>query len=699
MQVAPGRGITGETMQFHGTADRWTLAGAATVATLFSSATATTGSPAVTLRTVGAGQAAAFTYDLARSVVYTRQGNPAWAGQKRDGDDGPIRSDDLFFGGGQPSWVDMNKVAIPQADEQQRLLANLDHRDERGPHAAAALLVPAARREGRGGHDRRRPRQRRHRGAVRPLQGRRARRAARSPTGSASARRRTCIPARRSRMPTRCEADGFEIALHLTPAAATSRATSLRGDWADAAARRSAPSIPSLDAPVTNRTHCIAWSDWASEPIVELENGVRLDTNYYYWPAAFVQNRAGHVHRLGHADAVRRHRRLADRRLPGGDADDRRVGHHVRRAHRGAARRCARAAGLLRRVHGQHAHRQPPARRRGRDRGRGRAAAACRWSRRGRCSTWLDGRNGSSFRDLTFTSNRLQFSIARGGAGANGLEAMLPVNGPTGALTTVTRGGATVSTSRRTVKGIEYAVFDAAAGDYVATYGTAPGPGTAPETTITAFTQTGHAAHVEFTATPASSTFQCSLDGSAFAACVSPRDYSGLASGQHTFQVRAIEPGGTPDPTPAARTFTVVSDTPPPDVPGGPESGGPSSRRPGSGSGSAADRVAPRIRVQTRRARMTTGGSISLRATCPADEVRCSVRLRLRRGRAYVGSRALVMSGGQTRSFRLRLRRAARLQLVTDRSLRVTAVAFARDEAGNDAAARTAVQLLAPRGR
>ena len=45
------------------------------------------------------GQAAAFTYDLARSVVYTRQGNPAWAGQERDdGTSGPIRSDDLFFG-------------------------------------------------------------------------------------------------------------------------------------------------------------------------------------------------------------------------------------------------------------------------------------------------------------------------------------------------------------------------------------------------------------------------------------------------------------------------------------------------------------------------------------------------------------------------------------------------------------------------
>lgn len=41
------------------------------------------------------GQAATFTYDLARSVVYTRQANPAWAGQERDGI-APKRSDDLF---------------------------------------------------------------------------------------------------------------------------------------------------------------------------------------------------------------------------------------------------------------------------------------------------------------------------------------------------------------------------------------------------------------------------------------------------------------------------------------------------------------------------------------------------------------------------------------------------------------------------
>ena len=127
--TTPGAGIVGQTIQFHGTADRYTLSGASSLATLYSTAQTSTANPAVTLRSVGpnGGQAAAFTYDLARSIVLTRQGNPAWAGQERDGLT-PIRSDDLFYGPAtfdpQPNWVDLNKVAIPQADEQQRLLAN-----------------------------------------------------------------------------------------------------------------------------------------------------------------------------------------------------------------------------------------------------------------------------------------------------------------------------------------------------------------------------------------------------------------------------------------------------------------------------------------------------------------------------------------------------------------------------------------------
>ena len=80
--AAPGRGIVGQTMQFHGAADRYALNGATSVADLYTTATAATTAPAVTMRNVGSqgGRAAAFTYDLAKSVVQTRQGNPAWAG-------------------------------------------------------------------------------------------------------------------------------------------------------------------------------------------------------------------------------------------------------------------------------------------------------------------------------------------------------------------------------------------------------------------------------------------------------------------------------------------------------------------------------------------------------------------------------------------------------------------------------------------
>ena len=84
----PGVGIVAE-HQFPGRRSCYTVASGTNIfslATLYSNAQTTT-DPAVTLRSIRSdgGQAAAFTYDLARSIVYTRQGNPAWAGQARDG--------------------------------------------------------------------------------------------------------------------------------------------------------------------------------------------------------------------------------------------------------------------------------------------------------------------------------------------------------------------------------------------------------------------------------------------------------------------------------------------------------------------------------------------------------------------------------------------------------------------------------------
>jgi hypothetical protein len=51
--------------------------------------------------------------------------------------------------------------------------------------------------------------------------------------------------------------------------------------------------------------------------------------------------------------------------------------------------------------------------------------------------------------------------------------------------------------------------------------------------------------------------FQCQLDGGAFAACASPQSYSGLSNGAHTFAVRALDSAGSPDPTPATYIWTI----------------------------------------------------------------------------------------------------------------------------------------------
>ena len=67
-----------------------------------------------------------------------------------------------------------------------------------------------------------------------------------------------------------------------------------------------------------------------------------------------------------------------------------------------------------------------------------------------------------------------------------------------------------------------------------------------------------------FSASEAGSMFACQLDGGGWEACASPKDYTGLTDGSHTFHVRATNTKGNTDPTPA--TYTWLIDTSPPET-------------------------------------------------------------------------------------------------------------------------------------
>ena len=227
----------------------------------------------MTLRSVGAagGQAAAFTYDLARSVVYTRQGNPAWAGTERDGT-GPVRSDDLFFGGAQDDWVDLARSQIPQADEQQRLLANLITQMNLDrtplprfwylPRGAQAAVVMTGDDHG----------SRRDAGAVRRAS------SARAPAGCSVADWE-CVRATsyvypehvRAGARRRYQAGGFEIALHLDTSCANQHATARCGACGRISCGEVQDELPASRRSATNRTTASRGAAGPTTRIVERE--------------------------------------------------------------------------------------------------------------------------------------------------------------------------------------------------------------------------------------------------------------------------------------------------------------------------------------------------------------------------------------------------------------------------------------------
>jgi hypothetical protein len=478
----PGAGIVAQTIQYHGTADRYGVNGASTIATLYSGPTTATSSPAVVLNSVGTngGHAAAFAYDLARSVVYTRQGNPAWAGQDRDGDS-VIRPDDLFYGAAsfdpEPDWVDHNKVAVPQADEQQRLLANLIIRMNAAkkplprfwyfPRNLSAVVIMTADDHGSfysGGAT-----------AARFNQF-----LAASPNGCVVdnwecvrgsaylfASNVASNPLTDSQAASFI-AQGFEIGVHVDSNPDCSNWTHNSLDSAYTNDLNSfASKYPSVPAPVTHRMHCVSWSDYDSQPKVELSHGIRLDSTYYYYPGSWVNDTPGFFTGSGIPmrftdingnilDVYQAATQMTDESsqtypytvntlLDYAIGSAGYYGAFVVNAHADIAASSTSDAVVSSAL------------------ARGIPVISAR-----QMLEWLDGRNASSFSSVTWDGGFLSFTV-NAATGANGLVVMVPVD-ESQTVTSVKHDGNSILFRMLTVKGIVYASFSASNGKYDITY-------------------------------------------------------------------------------------------------------------------------------------------------------------------------------------------------------------------------------------
>ena len=66
------------------------------------------------------------------------------------------------------------------------------------------------------------------------------------------------------------------------------------------------------------------------------------------------------------------------------------------------------------------------------------------------------------------------------------------------------------------------------------------------------------------------SKFECDLDGAGFSVCSTGKEYTTLADGSHTFQVRSVDNVGLNDPTPASYTWVVDTTNPDTSITGSP---------------------------------------------------------------------------------------------------------------------------------
>jgi hypothetical protein len=486
VRTAAGKGLVNTSIQFHGDADLYPAGSGETIATLYRNESTPAGHPAVLRKHLGRGNAVIFAYNLARSVVYTRQGNPAWSGMERDGVT-PVRSDDLFYGAAsydeKPDWVDMKKVAIPQADEQQRLLANLLTlmaapamplpRFWYFPRGLKAVVVMTGDDHGYGGTI----------GRFQQFKAASPRNCSLDDWQCIRGTSNIFLGSISPEDASTAVREGFEIGLHIfTDCQNWPTETSTQADGSTRTKMSASKSntlysdqldaffalYPGLPAPTTSRTDCITWGDFDSQPQIELAHGIRLDMNYYYWPAAWVADRPGMFTGSGMP--------MRFARLDGSLID----------VYQAATQMTDESGqsypytidSLLDNALGPAGYYGAFTANIHNDQARSRSSDEILASARRhdvpvvtgqQMLRWLDGRNSSAFQGLSWNAPELHFAIVPGG-GARGLTAMLPWNAADNTLRGLELNGTAVQFHKVDFAGMEYASFPAAEGNYVARY-------------------------------------------------------------------------------------------------------------------------------------------------------------------------------------------------------------------------------------
>ena len=371
----------------------------------------------------------------------------------------------------QPDWVNLDKVAIPQADEQQRLLANLIIQmnfDRKPlprfwyfPDGYEAVVVMTGDDHGYDG-----------------TAGRFDQYISSSPSGC-SVEDWECIRSSSFIYPdpngamTDAEASvynaaGFEIGLHVDTGCADYTKEALENIFYEQFSDFRAL-FPSLPSTVSHRIHCVVWSGYSILPEVESDHGIRMDVNYYYWPPAWLANRPGFFTGSGLPmrfatasgeilDVYQATTQMTDESgqtypftidtlLDRAIGEEGYYGAFVANIHTDSSGSPYSDAIVNSALN------------------RGIPVISAKQILR-----WVDGRNGSSFGSFAATSTGLRFSISAA-QGANGIEAMVP-KPPGKSIAGITRNGASIGYVSRVVKGLDYAVFPGLTGSYEITFGT-----------------------------------------------------------------------------------------------------------------------------------------------------------------------------------------------------------------------------------